>query len=109
MHVLDSEIVAVYAIFGSAEEAERIGRAMVEQGLAACVNILGPCHSIYRWQGRVEEAQEIAAIFKTRSAGAEALMAAIHSAHSYDVPAIVQLPVAASHRAYLDWVVAETG
>ena len=109
MHVLDSEIVAVYAIFGSAEEAERIGRAMVEQGLAACVNILGPCHSIYRWQGRVEEAQEVAAIFKTSGVGAEALMAAIHSAHSYDVPAIVQLPVAASHRAYLDWVVAETG
>ena len=109
MHVLDSEIVAVYAIFGSAEEAERIGRAMVEQGLAACVNILGPCLSIYRWQGRVEEAQEVAAIFKTSGAGAEALMAAIHSAHSYDVPAIVQLPVAASHRAYLDWVVGETG
>ena len=108
MHVLDSEIVAIYAIFGSAEEAGRIGRAMVEQRLAACVNILGPCRSFYRWQGGVEEAEEVAAIFKTRGAGAEALMAAIHSLHSYDVPAIVQLPVAASHRAYLDWVIAET-
>ena len=109
MHVLDSEIVAIYAIFGSAGEAERIGRAMVEQRLAACVNILGPCRSFYRWQGEVEEAEEVAAIFKTSGAGAAALMAAIHSLHSYDVPAIVQLPVAASHRAYLVWVTGETG
>ena len=108
MHVLDSEIVAIYAVFGSVEEAQRIGRAMVEQRLAACVNILGPCHSIYRWRARIDESEEVAAIFKTRGAGAEALMAAIHSLHAFDVPAIVQLPIAASHRAYRDWVVNET-
>ena len=109
MHLLDSEIVAVYAVFGSLEEARRIGRAMVDRRLAACANILGSCQSIYRWQGAVEESEEVAALFKTQYAQAEALMAAIHAAHSYDVPAIVQLPIAASHRAYLDWVVAETG
>lgn len=108
MHLLDSEIVALYAVFASREEAERIGRAMVEQRLAACVNILGPCRSIYRWQGAVEEAEEVAAIFKTALPRVEALMAAIHAAHSYDVPAIVQLPIAASHAAYRDWVIAET-
>jgi periplasmic divalent cation tolerance protein len=108
MRVLDSEVVAIYAIFGSQDEAEAIGRAMVEQRLAACVNILGPCRSIYRWEGKIEEADEVAAIFKTRLAKAEALMAAIHLAHSYDVPAIVQLPIAASHREYWDWVIAET-
>ena len=106
--VLQSEIVAVYAIFGSAEEAERIGREMVEGRLAACVNILGTCHSIYRWQGRVEAADEVAAIFKTSQAKLEPLMAAIHLAHSYDVPAIATLPIATTHREYLDWVLAQT-
>lgn len=109
MHLLDSEIVAVYAVFASAEEARRIGRTMIEQRLAACVNILGSCDSIYRWEGKVEQAEEVAAIFKTAGAKDEALMAAIHALHSYAVPAIVRLPIAASHRAYLDWVLAETG
>jgi periplasmic divalent cation tolerance protein len=108
MHLLDSGIVALYVVFGSRDEAETIGRAMVEQRLAACVNILGGCRSIYRWQGAIEETDEVAAIFKTQGARAEALMAAIHSAHSYDVPAIVRLPIAASHRDYRDWVIAET-
>lgn len=57
-----SGIAAVYATFASHEEAERIGRAMVDAGHAACVNILGPCRSIYRWQGAVEQADEVAAL-----------------------------------------------
>lgn len=104
-HALQSEIVAVYAVFGSEEEAARIGRDMVERRLAACVNILGPCRSIYRWQGAVEEAGEVAAIFKTSQEVLDPLMAAIHVAHSYDVPAIVTLPIASTHTAYLDWVI----
>jgi periplasmic divalent cation tolerance protein len=106
---LESAIVAVYTIFGSGEEARRIGRDMVERRLAACVNILGSCHSIYRWQGRVEAADEVAAIFKTSQAQLEPLMAAIHLAHSYDVPAIVTLPIATTHREFLAWVLAQTG
>ena len=102
--MLDSEIVAVYVIFGSDEEARRIGREMVERRLAACVNIFGPCLSIYRWQDEIEEAKEVAAIFKTRQDKASPLMAAIHLVHSYDVPAITVLPVAATHREFLDWV-----
>ena len=102
--MLDSEIVAVYVIFGSDEEARRIGRDMVEQRLAACVNILGPCHSIYRWQGAVEEATEVATIFKTRQERVSPLMAAIHLAHSYDVPAMAVLPIAATHLEYMAWV-----
>ena len=95
-------IVAVYALFGSDEEARRIGRPMVERRLAACVNILGACHSIYRWQGAVEEADEVAAIFKTRADSAEALITAIRAAHSYEVPAITVLPVIATQRDYRD-------
>ena len=57
-------VVSVYAVFANPEEAERIGREMVEERLAACVNILGPIRSIYRWQGAVETADEVAAVFK---------------------------------------------
>ena len=62
-----SRIVSVYAVFANAEEAQRIARIVVEERLAACANLLGPCRSIYRWQGAVEEADEVAAIFKARA------------------------------------------
>ena len=87
---------AVYAVFGSDEEARRIGRAMIERRLAACINILWPCHSIYRWQGAIEEADEVAAIFKTRAEAVEALIAAIRAAHSYETAAIVAFPIGSS-------------
>jgi periplasmic divalent cation tolerance protein len=103
-----SEIVSVYATFPSEEEAKRIGRTLVEERLAACVNILGACHSIYRWQGEIEETGEVAAIFKTRAAAAEALIARLAALHSYDVPAAVAWPIGAGQKAYLDWVEGET-
>ena len=105
---LQSETVSVYATFGSDEEARRIGRDMVTRRLAACVNILGPCHSIYRWQGAVEEAAEVAAIFKTSWQAHDRLVAAIAEAHSYDQPAITVLPNAATAPGYREWVQAET-
>lgn len=101
-------IVTVYAVFGSDAEARAIGRAMVERQLAACVNVLGPCHSIYRWQGTVEEAEEVAALFKTRSDRAEALIAAIRATHSYETPAIAAWPIEIADSGYEDWVIAET-
>ena len=58
-------IVSVYVVFANAQEAERIGRTALEERLAACINILGPIHSIYRWKGAIETADEVAAIFKT--------------------------------------------
>ena len=64
---IDRAIVTVYATFGSDEEARRIARTLVEERLAACANILAPCHSIYRWQGKIEEAAEVPALFKTRA------------------------------------------
>ncbi|HEY0114114.1 MAG TPA: divalent-cation tolerance protein CutA [Allosphingosinicella sp.] len=102
-----SGIVTVYATFAGAAEAERIGRAMVEERLAACVNILGPCRSIYRWHGAIEEAEEVAALFKTRAEIAERLTARIAALHSYDVPAAIVWPIAAALPAYARWVVAE--
>lgn len=99
-----SGIVSVYATFPNDEEARRIGRLMVEERLAACVNILGPCHSIYRWEGNVEEADEVAAIFKTRDATAPQLIARIAELHSYDVPAVVAWPIGDAWNPYAAWV-----
>jgi periplasmic divalent cation tolerance protein len=99
-----SAIVTVYATFPSEQDAARIARALVEERFAACANILGPCRSLYRWQGAVEDAQEIAALFKTTSAGAEALIARLAELHSYDVPAAVAWPISAAHAPYAQWI-----
>ncbi len=97
-------IVSVYAIFANAEEAERIGRTIVEERLAACVNILGPVRSIYRWQGKIETADEVAAIFKAHHWNSDALIERIAALHSYDVPCIVTWPSDKILRRYADWV-----
>ena len=103
-----SEIVTVYATFASDEEARRIARALVEERLAACANILGPCHSVYRWQGEVEEAGEVAALLKTRADLAGTLIARLAELHSYDVPAAIVWPIERALPAYAEWVEAET-
>jgi periplasmic divalent cation tolerance protein len=97
-------IVSVYAVFANAEEAERIGRTVVEERLAACVNILGPVRSIYRWEGKIETADEVAAIFKTHHWQSDNLMERIAAMHSYEVPCIVTWPINKILRAYADWV-----
>lgn len=97
-------IASVYALFADRAEAERIGRLMVEERLAACVNLLGPVHSIYRWQGAVEQAEEIAAIFKTTAVGVPALIDSIASLHSYDCPCVTAWPVEHALAAYQRWV-----
>jgi periplasmic divalent cation tolerance protein len=103
-----SGIVTVYATFGSAEEADRVGRTVVEERLAACVNFLAPCRSVYRWQGAIEEGAEHPALFKTAADRAEALIARIAELHTYDVPAAVVWPIAHAHAPYAEWVLAET-
>jgi periplasmic divalent cation tolerance protein len=102
-------VTSVYAVFANAEEAERIGRDAVEQRLAACVNILGPIRSIYRWQGAVESADEVAAIFKTTETNAGALMTRIAALHSYDVPCITSWAVDKVIQTYADWVANSVG
>jgi periplasmic divalent cation tolerance protein len=102
-------VVSVYAMFADAEEAERIGRQMIEERLAACINILGPCRSIYRWDGAIETAEEVAAILKTTSAQADSLVARIAALHSYDVPCVTVWPIDKLLAGYADWVAASTG
>ncbi|HEX8480616.1 MAG TPA: divalent-cation tolerance protein CutA [Allosphingosinicella sp.] len=103
-----SEIVTVYATFASDEEARRIARTLVEERLAACANILGACRSIYRWQGAIEESEEVAALFKTGAERAAALIARLGELHSYDVPAAVVWPIAGALGSYSQWVDIET-
>jgi periplasmic divalent cation tolerance protein len=102
-------IVSVYAVFANADEATRIGRAVVEERLAACVNILGPIRSIYRWQSTIESADEVAAIFKTTDRQAGPLITRIAGLHSYDVPCIVSWPIDRILGSYADWVENSTG
>ncbi len=102
-----TDIVTVYATFGNAEEAGRIARALVEERLAACANILGACRSIYRWDGAIQEDEEVAALFKTRAEAGPRLMARLAELHSYDVPAAVVWPIADALPPYRDWVETE--
>lgn len=97
-------LVTVYCVFADADEAERIGRLVVEESLAACVNILAPCHSIYRWQGRIEEGREVPALFKTTDAVANRLVERLALLHSYDVPAITVWPIDRALGEYAEWV-----
>ena len=97
-------VVSVYVIFANPDEAERIGRAVVEERLAACINVLGPCRSIYRWQGAVETAEETPAILKTTVEAADALISRIAGLHSYEVPCIAVWPIDKLLLSYAEWV-----
>lgn len=88
--------------------ADAMARTLVEQGLAACVNILPPVTSVYRWQGEVEQASEIPLLIKTTQARYQELEQAILQLHPYEVPEIVALPLAAGLPAYLAWMQHET-
>ncbi len=88
--------------------AEALADAVVSERLAACVNILAPCRSVYRWQGAVEVATEVPLLIKTSEERYAALAAAIVARHPYAVPEIVALSVTGGLPAYLDWVQQET-
>lgn len=103
-----SELMLVFCNAPDAGCAERIARELVERRLAACVNILPPCRSIYRWQGQIEEQGEIPLLIKTGAARLAELTDALRMLHPYEVPEIIALPVSAGLPAYLDWVRQET-
>ena len=99
--------VVVLVTCGSQKEARKIARTLVEQRLAACVSAIGArVASTYRWKGEIESAKEFLLIIKTSKKRFPALRDAVSKLHSYEVPEIIALPIAAGSRPYLDWIAA---
>ena len=96
--------VVVLITASSRNEAEGIARLLVEKMLAACVNIVEGVTSIYRWKGSIEKSSEVLLIVKTTLEKVPALIDAVRSVHSYEVPEIIALPIIAGFEKYLDWV-----
>lgn len=88
--------------------AREIAQALVSRRLAACVNILAPCRSVYHWQGRIEDDSEVPLLIKTTTARYPALQEALRELHPYEVPEILALPVSDGLPAWLDWLKTET-
>jgi len=100
--------VVVYTTWPAIADAEAAWRTLGERRLAACVNILPGMISHYRWEGKVERAEETVMIIKTRASLADAVSNAVKALHSYDTPAILVLPLESVEKGYLAWLLAET-
>jgi periplasmic divalent cation tolerance protein len=100
--------VFVYTTYPSIVEAEEAGRALVEQRLCACVNILPGMVSHYWWNGALERGEETVMIIKTRASLSERVSAAVKDMHSYATPAILVIPIESVEQGYFDWLMAET-
>jgi periplasmic divalent cation tolerance protein len=103
-----TDAIRIVTTTGRLEDAQAIAAYLVEQGLAACAQIGGPVTSIYRWQGRVETAQEWQCVIKTRAALYDQVERAIRARHPYETPEILATPVARGSAAYLDWLAEAT-
>jgi periplasmic divalent cation tolerance protein len=99
-----SERVLALSTVGTPEDAERIARALVERGLAACVNVVPGVVSIYRWKGAVERGEERLLVIKTRGERVEALRRELVALHPYEVPELVVLDIEGGHGPFLDWI-----
>ena len=98
-----------YMTAATVEEAKAIGRALVEDRLAACVNVIPGMISLYRWDGAMEEAEEAVLIAKTRVEKFDALAKRVGEIHPYDTPCVLRLDIASGLPPFLDWIAAETG
>ena len=98
----------LYMTAGSVEEAKNIGKILVGQNLAACVNILENMTSIYIWKDKLEEDQEVVIIAKTRKTLMPKLIETVNSLHSYDCPCILELPIQGGNPDFLSWIKSQT-
>jgi len=103
-----SDCIIVFVTAGSEEVAERIGKAVVEERLAACANIVPGVRSIYRWKGRIEDDRELLIIMKTRAALFPRLRDRIRQLHTYEVPEIICADIRDGLPDYLKWIVDST-
>ncbi len=107
MNRSDASIHVALSTAPDAETATRIARALVDEQLAACVNLVPGVRSIYRWAGAVQEDAEVLLVAKTRADRVERLAERLRELHPYDLPELVALPVSGGLPAYLEWVAAE--
>jgi periplasmic divalent cation tolerance protein len=104
----DSHIRLIYATFPDTDSARTAGEVLVRERLAACVNMWPGMVSIYRWQGEIEEANEVVFLAKTTLSQSAAAIAALRAAHPYDEPAVLSLPVEDGSAGFLHWIRKET-
>lgn len=98
----------IYMTAASPEEGTAIGKVLVSSRLAACVNMVEGVHSLYWWEGEVQEANEVVLVAKTREELVPDLIERVKSIHTYECPCIVALPILDGYRPFLDWIVRET-
>jgi periplasmic divalent cation tolerance protein len=101
--------IVVLSTCGSVEEAERLARKLVEEHLAACVNVISPIRSFYRWKGVIEDAAEWLLVVKTSRDLLGAVRLALEAAHSYELPEVIALPILDGSPSYLAWMEGELG
>jgi periplasmic divalent cation tolerance protein len=100
--------ILLYVTCASEEEAMKIGKALVEERLCACANLLGRTTSIFWWEGKVHDAHEVALILKSRAELADKITARVRELHSYTVPCVVALPIEGGNPTFLRWIEEET-
>jgi periplasmic divalent cation tolerance protein len=101
-------VLVVFSTFPSPDKAAEVARTLVSEQLAACVNLVGPVRSIYRWQGELSDDSETLAVIKTTRERFDAMRTRLVELHPYDVAEVIALPVEAGHAPYLAWVETET-
>ena|SRR5688572_9883231 len=104
----ESETLLVFTNLPDRDAALKLAQALVEKRLAACVNVLAGCTSVYRWKGDVERADEVPVLVKTRAARYGELEAAIRALHPYELPEVIAVPIVRGLPDYLEWVAEET-
>lgn len=104
-----SDYCTIYVTTADEDEADRIARALLEENLIACANVLPGMTSHYRWQGEVHRDPEVAMLLKTRVDLAETVTARIKALHSYDCPCVVVWPIDGGNAEFLNWISEETG
>lgn len=96
--------IIVYIIAANRREARLIGETLVKERLAACANVIGNIHSVYRWRGKIEKAHEALLLVKTTARLSKQIIKRISELHSYKCPCIVTLPLTGGNKKYLDWI-----
>jgi periplasmic divalent cation tolerance protein len=102
------EKLVVLVTAGNMENAEKIARALVEDRLAACVNVIPEIRSFYRWEGKIADDRELLLVIKTQAGLFDKLKERVLALHGYDLPEVIGLSIEKGHQAYLDWIAEET-